>query len=423
VVKTMIKEDLTKEERALLANEIAIHEVCDHPNIVRIFESFEEPRKVHIAMEVCDGGCLFDHVDTQGGTLNEADARIVMQQVLQALFYLHNVKNVAHRDLKQENILLKHKEVSLENNAIKLIDFGLAGTFTPGRRTLEGFCGTPAYMAPELMWGAYDEKCDIWSCGVLLYELLCGDVPFNDESPRRILLKASRDPICLRGETWHAVSADAKAAVRGMLRTDPRTRASAEGALGTAWLRGRGPCGSGPADSPSAEAISENLRSFSSLSDFQRVALRFAAYHLDDPQVEEQRKVFLRIDRNGDGQLTLEEFGEGCPELGLDASEAMDLFMQLDTDGSGAVEYSEFLGAATCRDSLPSHAYWEAFRLCDKDGSGLISAAEVQAVVGRKGYKAECTCFAWSKGAAESEEMDFEKFVSTMRRRSSAGGA
>eukprot|EP00415_Alexandrium_ostenfeldii_P005135 UN5135 len=129
--------------------------------------------------------------------------------------------------------------------------------------------------------------------------------------------------------------------------------------------------------------IGRNLRSFSSLSDFQKAALRLAAYRLEDQHVQEHRSAFRALDTDGDGCLSLNELSHGCPELGLSSEDAKRLFRQLDVDGSGTIEYTEFLGAAVSKSTLPRYALWEAFRVCDKDGDGVILPGEIEELVER----------------------------------------
>jgi len=414
-----------EELRAALVSEIEIQVACDHPNIARVYEVFENPTWTHVAMEVCKGGDLFSLLQERE-SLGETEAGLVMRQVLRAVRYLHGVRHVVHRDIKTENLLLRYQGVPLADNVVKVIDFGFAEFFTPGKRELTWVCGTSEYMAPEIGYGPYDEKCDIWSCGILLYELLTGDYPFSADTPARVRRLVKVCPLPLEGALWDSASCEVQELLLRLCCKDPLDRWSAEEALRAPWFEQMElvspSCFSRTAspDSPNpSQSIAENLRAFSSCSSFQKVVLRVAARHLDSPTLEQQRAVFELLDKNGDGQITPEEVEGGCPELGLAPAEATALFRELDVDGNGAVEYSEFLGAAISRENLTDRAYREAFRFCDWDNTGAISAKNIKELTPRtaSGYSrfdGHITLAKRGHGHMH-EDLDFDGFVSMLR--------
>ena len=137
---------------------------------------------MHFVTEFCGGGELFEHIIARG-KFNESYAAKIIKQVLSAIKHLHD-KNICHRDLKPENILFETKSKEAQ---IKLIDFGLSKYFTPkgcgdNMNLMKTKIGTPYYMAPEVLEGAYDETCDMWSIGVITYCILCGYPPFNADN-------------------------------------------------------------------------------------------------------------------------------------------------------------------------------------------------------------------------------------------------
>merc|ERR1719334_1449185 len=146
----------------------------DHPNIIKLFETFEDHRNIYLVMELCSGGELFDRIIATGH-FSEKEAAVLMQQIIRAVYYMHE-NSICHRDLKPENFLFMTKD-PIESNYLKIIDFGLSCKFSPDK-VMETKAGTPYYVAPQVLSGKYDHQSDIWSCGVIMYVLLCGYPPF-----------------------------------------------------------------------------------------------------------------------------------------------------------------------------------------------------------------------------------------------------
>ena len=140
---------------------------------------------------------------------------MIIKQVLSAVHYCH-ANNVVHRDLKPENMLI---ETDKEDCFIKVIDFGTSRTFDHSKLMTQKF-GTPYYIAPEVLRKSYSEKCDEWSCGVILYILLCGYPPFNGHNKQEIMQKVVLGKFSLQGPEWKKVSKEAKALVKKLLTYD-----------------------------------------------------------------------------------------------------------------------------------------------------------------------------------------------------------
>ena len=179
-------------------NEINIMSKCDHPNIIKLYEIYEDPRYIELIMEQCLGGTLFDRLinrmEEEDETFSEKEAAIIFKQIITAISYCHN-QGICHRDLKMENVLF----VSNQNNSpIKIIDFGLSQCVEKkklvqiltgknfGNMTMEGSVGTPHYISPEVLKKKYNQKCDIWSAGVILYAMLGGYFPFDGDTDNDI---------------------------------------------------------------------------------------------------------------------------------------------------------------------------------------------------------------------------------------------
>lgn len=147
----------------------------DHPNIIRFYEDFEDAQYYALVIEYFEGETLkqyFKNKFTKGEKCKEKIVEEIMEQLIRAIAHCHE-NGVCHRDLKPDNILID------KNNELKVIDFGLSKHIDRNIRSLWSRVGTPAYMAPEVVRGnKYDLKCDIWSLGVVMYNLICGNVPF-----------------------------------------------------------------------------------------------------------------------------------------------------------------------------------------------------------------------------------------------------
>jgi len=217
--------------RLQLMEEIEVMCELDHPNAIRLEEIYESDSIIYLVQELCHGGELFDGLDIQEDYhYSEDDARELVKQILSAVSYLHS-QGVVHRDLKLENFLFTTKD---SKSTLKMIDFGLSKHFKYDDIHCDKV-GTPYTVAPEVIKGKYDEKCDVWGIGVIAYMLLCGDSPFGgcDQEGAEKSLKEIRTNI-LSGtvqfepaDIWAEVGEEAKDFVRKLLTTDPSERPTA----------------------------------------------------------------------------------------------------------------------------------------------------------------------------------------------------
>jgi calcium-dependent protein kinase len=202
-VKVLKKESMDAAEQATMLSEINILRSLDHPNIVKIFEYFEDEKRFYIVTEHIQGGELFDEIIARG-KFNEQDAGVLMKQLLSCVAYCHD-RDIVHRDLKPENVLL---EASKEFDQIKVIDFGTAMRHKPGS-FLKDTIGTPYYIAPEVLLHKYSKQCDIWSLGVILYITLSGIPPFNGGSDSEIMNAIKSGKFSFKHAVWKTISSDA----------------------------------------------------------------------------------------------------------------------------------------------------------------------------------------------------------------------
>eukprot|EP00939_MAST-03C_sp_MAST-3C-sp1_P002678 g2678.t1 len=221
---------------ASLLREAEILKRVQHPNITAFKELFQTGKVIYIVMEYVGGGELLDHI-LERGHYEEWEAAVILRQILDAVKYLHD-RGIVHRDLKPENILLTRRKggepASGDPLDLKITDFGLAKFL--GNEGLRTYCGTPQYFAPEVLsrkstvfgMGRYGKAVDMWSIGVILYVLLTGVPPFDDDVLFDQIEGAAYDTTCDR---WPLLSKRAKDLIARLLTRSPQARLTAEQAL------------------------------------------------------------------------------------------------------------------------------------------------------------------------------------------------
>ncbi|CAD8132757.1 unnamed protein product [Paramecium octaurelia] len=378
-VKVIPKSKVKNPDR--FKKEIDILRQLDHPNIIKLYETFEDQRNVYLVMELCEGGELFDRIMDKG-CFSEYEAYEIFLQIMQALNYCHS-NSICHRDLKPENFLFLTKA---DDSPIKVIDFGLSTLFedpvtskqTGQKLTMKTKAGTPYYISPEVLKGSYDELCDIWSAGVILYILLSGVPPFYGDSDPEILDAVQKGEYTTDIPELKAVSESAKDLIRHMI-TQPSMRYKASQVLKHKWMI--------ESNKPTKQLKLNfaQLKNFNGSNKLKKVALTFIASQLNEQEITDLGKLFKQLDKNGDGVLTIDELREGL--TGVTDSQQKDLaniIKSIDTDGNGTINYTEFL-AATMEKSLymKEEKLYQAFKMLDLDGSGKIDKQELQTVLGK----------------------------------------
>lgn len=391
-VKIIKKKALAEDERKKLKNEAEILRQLDHPNIIKLYEIFEDKKYYYIIMEFLTGGELFEKITDEDfyGDFTEKDAANIMQQVFRGINYCHS-NNVVHRDLKPENLLLESNVTSeslggKKSMKIKIIDFGTSQQFDVGGKSkMEERYGTPYYIAPDVLNKRYDEKCDIWSLGVILYILLVGYPPFNGSDDKKIIDAVKKGEYTLDEPEWDDVSDEAQDLVKQCLTYDPAKRASASAALEHPWFE-KFAKGGKVKKSLASKALS-NLKNFRAEQKLKQATLAYIVSQcLTKEETDKMEEIFAAMDKNNDGMLSKEEISDGYEEhfgIPIDDEELDKIFSAIDTDGSGAIDYSEFLMATMNEQQLMSkEKLKQAFRMFDKDNSGTISRDEIKEALG-----------------------------------------
>ncbi|XP_055608815.1 calcium/calmodulin-dependent protein kinase type 1 [Uranotaenia lowii] len=206
--------------------------IFTHPNIVQLYETYEDKAKVYLIMELVTGGELFDRI-VEKGSYTEKDASCLIRQVLEAVDYMHE-QGVVHRDLKPENLLYYS---TAEDSKIMISDFGLSKMEDSG--FMATACGTPGYVAPEVLaQKPYGKAVDIWSIGVISYILLCGYPPFYDENDANLFAQILKGEFEFDSPYWDEISDSAKDFIKNLMCVNVEKRFTCKQALAHAWISG-----------------------------------------------------------------------------------------------------------------------------------------------------------------------------------------
>ncbi len=228
------RNGMGEDELENLYNELNIMAIVDHPNIVRVFEYYENDGIVFFVMEMMSGGELFDRIVLYEH-YTEKQASDSFRAIVDAVRYCHQL-GVVHRDLKPENLLYVD---NTDSSLIKVSDFGLAKYMIPRveETPMLTACGTPSYVAPEIVLGSgYNFKVDCWSLGVILYVMLCGFPPFFDEDNEELFDLIKKGDYDFPSPYWDDVSEEAKDLIKNLLIIDPNKRISSDDILKHKWL-------------------------------------------------------------------------------------------------------------------------------------------------------------------------------------------
>lgn len=414
-----------------LLDEVEVVKSLDHPNIMKLYEFFGDKKYYYLVMECYKGGELFDEIINRQ-KFGEADAANILRQVLSGVTYLHR-HHIVHRDLKPENLLLESKAKDAQ---IKIVDFGLSSHFDPSRKMMDRL-GTAYYIAPEVLRKKYDEKCDVWSCGVILYILLCGYPPFGGASDQEILKRVEKGKFSFDPAEWSQISSDVKDLIRAMLEYDPARRITAADALGHRWIKKwTSVSASAQADAPLLISSLNNMKKFRAGQKLAQAALLFMGSKLTTmEETKELLTIFQQLDTNHDGQLDRQELITGYRELmklknsSSDAGNTIEdvtdeeieqdvdnILATVDFDKNGYIEYSEFVTVAMDKKVLLSKGRLRAaFNLFDIDGSGTIAADELKRIL------VDVDDDQWAQIIGEVDtngdgEVDFDEFVAMMHK-------
>ncbi|KAL2931417.1 Calcium-dependent protein kinase [Bienertia sinuspersici] len=337
--KSILKRKLvTSSDKEDIKREIQIlQHLSGQPNIVEFKGVFEDRQSVHVVMELCAGGELFDRIIAQGHYSERAAASICRQIV--KVVQICNFMGVLHRDLKPENFLLSSKD---EGAMLKATDFGLSVFIEEGKKYRD-VVGSAYYVAPEVLRRNYGKEIDIWSAGVMLYILLSGVPPFWAENERGIFDAILKGGIDFESDPWPSISKSAKDLVRKMLNPDPKKRITPAEVLEHPWMREGGDASDKPIDS----AVLSRMKQFRAMNKLKKLALKVIAENMTDEEIKGFKSMFANMDTDNSGSITYDELKKGLAQLGskLTEAEVKQLMEAADVDGNGTIDYTEFISA------------------------------------------------------------------------------
>ena len=375
VIKKKKKKGTNQTNENDVYKEVDLLIKMDHPNIVKIFEFYNGEKEYYLIMEYCGGGELFDKIVKSN--LTEIQCAYIMYQILSAVNYCHKMK-IIHRDLKPENILIKKDEDGFYR--VKVCDFGTSKAFKTGD-TQKQLVGSAYYIAPEVIQKKYNSKCDLWSCGVILFVLLTKKPPFGGRTDAIIMQNIQVGKY--KEELLDKYSPYAKELVKLLLEKNIKKRINAETALNHPWFDVF-KCKEILTDIQDKDTIKrfiENLKNYKRGSIIQETAIAFLVHNYPDlDEIGNACKLFGQIDINGKGKITLNDFIEGLNKILKKNMEedAKKIFENLDEYQSGYLEYEVFVRAAINKSIfLTEDTLKFTFKFFDKENKNKITSESI----------------------------------------------
>eukprot|EP01017_Pseudomicrothorax_dubius_P029782 TRINITY_DN3654_c0_g3_i8.p1 TRINITY_DN3654_c0_g3~~TRINITY_DN3654_c0_g3_i8.p1 ORF type:complete len:589 (+),score=112.24 TRINITY_DN3654_c0_g3_i8:64-1767(+) len=381
-VKSIVKDKVKKESFVML-RELDILKSLSHPNIVKFYETYQDEKYFHIVMEYCSGGELLERV-VRDGHLRESEAAKIMRKAFSAVGYLH-AKGICHRDLKPENFLFSDSSIDAE---IKIIDFGLARRLEGDSKSMKTVVGTALYVAPEVLHGSYDHRCDNWSLGVILYMLLCGTPPFYAESNQQIFKLVLEGKYSLEGQNWRRVSRNAKDLISKLLVQNPDERLTALEALKHPWFTQHST--ERLAASVVDHSVLDRLKAYALATRFKREILRFTASTLNESELKNLKDAFKKLDLDGTGRIHVSELVFAARMCGYMTTETEVRYIveEMSSGEAEQINHLDFLAATLDQKKfLTQEKLRSVFQYFDIDKSGFITKANLKEAMARRGRK------------------------------------
>ena len=374
-------------------DEIKILSMVDHPNIVRLFEVIEDDKYYNLIQELCTGGELLTRA--QKNQLKEKDIARIFYQIMSGVAYIHGI-GIVHRDLKLENVLFSTED---PNSPIKIIDFGFSVLMGKnnevnkekesenqdpkkgGLKRHKSKVGTLYYISPEIIKGNYDEKCDIWACGVILYILLAGYPPFTGNTDKEVYNLITSLKYDFEKERWKNISKYAKELIKNML-TPAKNRYTAKQVLASKWFEVK--LKENFEDSINNILDYRRINKYKNYNKLKKAILAFIASRLSSEESSHLRNVFFNMDEDKNGYISFEDFRKyvineyDVDDLIENEEELQKGFQSVDIDHNNQIDYTEFLAANLDEKIfLKTEKLKEAFRIFDINDNGAIKRDDI----------------------------------------------
>ena len=406
-VKSISLKKLTEKEHEDLIHEVEIISQLEHPHIIKFYETYHDKDYFHIVTELCRGNNLNIRLKKAGGKMKEDHVRILMMKILHALNYCHS-SGVVHRDLKPDNIVFEspnneeeeedgEEEENKNNYNIKIIDFGLSALKKKTEK-LHTILGTPYYMAPEVLKGDYNEKCDIWSIGAITYYLLSGTEPFKGETSNKIFAKILYTEPDYTPEKLKNVSQLAIDFIKRCFVKDPDNRISSQEALSHPWFE--------PifkkiyAPKFLDDNLLYNISNTQKFTLLKRLILRYMIYNMGHTELSVYKRAFLSFDKENTGVISPEELKDLFNIYHKPLSEEqIKKIMSVSDNHNNFLTYNEFIMCCLrIRDFLSPKKIFNAFLFFDIDNNNIIDSNDIY-----------LTLLRWGKDVTDKN--DIEKII------------
>ena len=368
--------------------EIKLLSLLDDPNIVRLFEVFEDDKNFYLIMELCNGGNLVSRM--KDNKYKEKAAAVLMEQIVSAIAYCHE-KGICHRDLKPQNVLFCDES---PNSPVKVVDFGIGKIFDPSLTNLQdklkeekpafkkmdSQIGTIYFMSPEIIKGSYNEKCDIWSLGIILYYLLCGYPPFVGANDSQLIQSIVESKLTFPKEDWKNISDSAKDLIKKMLCSEKK-RISAKEIMSHKWMKTK-------LKKKLEKKIRFDFNKFNEFKKFgfiKKLVLLFLASRLNIEESGPIGEIFRKINECKSGMIDFDDFksfiinNQDNEIIGGETDdEIKKKFLEIDVDGNNRIDFTEFLAANMDKSIYKNKQKLRiAFDAFDIDKNGIIEKEDI----------------------------------------------